>query len=199
MHPLPEPFMRSSRRTATGLLLSAAVLATACREESPVTAPAPSLAIGIGLQEGISSFMVHPGRSTSQMIGEHRIRFDADAICDPRTSTYGPEEWDAPCDAAPNPVRITATAWTDERGNARVDFEPALRFRPGAEVTLYLLNKSAALDTATAQILWVDPKGKLVDESIDDPSVATHVGTNGFLYRRLKHFSGYMLPAGREW
>jgi hypothetical protein len=152
----------------------------------------------VGHQEGIESFMVRPGEARSFVIGDHRISFDADAICDPRTSTYGPGEWDAPCEVARKPVRITATAWTDEDGNPRVDFEPALRFRPDAQVTLYLKDKDRAGDIAGLTILWVDPAGNLVDESLDDPSVSTYIGPNGSLYRRVKHFSGYLVSLGRE-
>ena len=190
--------MRASRRTAAALLISGAALVTACGDAPHATAPAPTLAIGVGHLEGITSFMVHPGRATSQLLGEHRIKFDADAICDPRTSTYGPGEWDAPCEVARSPVRVTATTWRDANGRPRVDFEPALRFHPDANVTLYLMDREASADTANATIYWVDPLGNLVDESLTDPSVATYVGPNGFLFRRLKHFSGYVIVIGRE-
>lgn len=193
--------MRSSRRIVTGLLVSGAVLATACREGAPPTAPAPSLAIGVGLQEGITSFMVRPGESRSYVMGDHKISFSANAICNPDISTYGPGEWDAPCEVVKTPIRITATAWTDEHGRPRIEFEPALRFHPDANVTLYLMDKAASADSMNAKILWVAPDGALIDESLTDPSVATYVGPNGFLYRRVKHFSGFTVSTSRsaEW
>ena len=188
--------MRSSRRKLAALVFCGAVVAAACGEQP--TAPAPSLALGGGLQEGIESFQVHPGRARSFVIGDHKISFDADAICDPRTSTYGPGEWDAPCEAAATPVRITATATRDVYGRPSVYFEPQLRFRPDKNVTLYLMDKEAAADSANAKIVWIDPLGNLVDEAATDSSLATYVGENGFLYRRLKHFSTYTVNAGRD-
>src|SRR3712207_4357761 len=109
--------MRASRRIATVLLITGAVAGTACRAGTSVTAPAaPSLSVDgaapVGFQEGVASFMVRPGEARSFVFGDHKITFSPNAICDPRTSTYGPGEWDAPCDVVRTPTRITVTSWT---------------------------------------------------------------------------------------
>jgi hypothetical protein len=36
-----------------------------------------------------------------------------------------------------------------------------------------------------------------IDESVEDSSLRTYVSHTGYAYRRIKHFSGYNLTAGR--
>ena len=47
------------------------------------------------------------------------------------------------------------------------------------------------------RILWFY-KGEWIDESITDATLETRAdGRNGRVYRRIKHFSGYLVTAGR--
>jgi len=193
--------MTSYRRSAAAILLGAAALTTACRDESPPVAPgaAPSLSTGANAPEsGTVTFIVPPDKGLAQNIGDHKIKFSKGAICDPALSSYGTGEWDQPCTAATVPVQITAYYWKD-RGHPRIDFYPALRFNPKAKVYLYLMDKSLSQDPSERHIAWVDSTGAVIDESLTDPEVATYVGKNDYLYRRIKHFSGYLIASGRSY
>jgi hypothetical protein len=183
--------MRPTRHVPLIVLLAAVA---GCADVAPTGAP--SLASGSGSAgSGSASFVVYAGSPATFVLGEHRLAFDKNAICDPTVSTYGPGEWDRPCVVAQTGVRITATWSTDDRGHPVIDFQPALRFSPESNVTLWLMDKDASED-ARYKIFWVDPRGALVDESIADSSVATHLGSNGYMFRRVKHFSGYTLSTG---
>ena len=193
--------MNRSRLLTVAATLAAAALAGACGDTAP-TAPAaaPSLGWKQTSNSGSSktvTFTVYPGLGSMVNIDEHRIVFEANAICDMQQSSYGPEYWDAACPLTTRPVKITATASHDAEGRPMVDFQPALRFHPSAKVTLYLRDKDVATDP-DYRILWVGPDGALVDESLTDPSVATRTGPNGFKYRRVKHFSTYTVSTGRS-
>ena len=44
-----------------------------------------------------------------------------------------------------------------------------------------------------------DPDGSLVDETLSDPTLLTQVqGSSSVVYRRVKHFSGYMVATTRS-
>ena len=184
-----------------GLAAILAVSLTACgdRADSPL---APRTVNGLLLADTtVTQFAV--GRSGGRFnIGTtHRIEFPANAICDIPTSSYGPGEWDQPCTPTTALVRITAKSWVDLAGHPHVDFEPAMRFSPALQegVVLYLRDKKASIDPST-KVLYCSGLLNLhcVDESVSDPSVAVKLdAANGFVYRRIKHFSGYNVTAGR--
>jgi hypothetical protein len=115
--------------------------------------------------------------------------YSSSSICDPGTSSYGPGEWNASCDASTSAVQITAKSWVGASGKLDSDFQPALRFVPGAKkaVTVYLKDR----DLVAHRIDYCSASG-CVDESVSDSSLATHYdGNNGWAYRAIKHFSGY--------
>src|SRR5215211_3644690 len=104
--------IRVSRR-----LSALALLALTCAAAGPASAApaAPALASGSGSAgSGSATFTVYAGTPSTFVLGEHKIKFDANAVCDPATSGYGALAWDLPCAVAPA-TRITATWWTDER------------------------------------------------------------------------------------
>ena len=147
------------------------------------------------------SVTVYPSTSVTMTIGNHRLKLPAGTICDPGTSGYGALVWDAPCATSTGPVTIKARYYTNAEGHPRVDFSPALRFKPNAKgevVTLYLLDRQAA--TSGGFTIYYCPDAlPCVDESLLDSSVATRTDpANGYLYRRLKHFSGYVVAVGRN-
>jgi hypothetical protein len=77
-------------------------------------------------------------------------------------------------------------------------FSPDVRFVPGAVVTLRLRDKDAAIAAGSA-ILWC-PTGvtACVDEAAGDAAMLTYRDPgNQFVYRRLKHFSGYTVVVDR--
>jgi hypothetical protein len=135
--------------------------------------------------------------ATYSLPGQHRISFSVGAVCDPATSSYGPTEWDQPCQPLLAPISITATTSLTPQGHPRVDFSPALRFVPGREVTLYLRDSDAALDPTTV-IQWCDDAGQCADEGTVQASTETkRDAALGIVFRAIKHFSGYLISAGR--
>ena len=144
-----------------------------------------------------TSFRVDPKDNRMIVIvGTHKLDIPPGAICDVATSGYGVSLWDAPC--APSPVSVTFTAktWTDANGNPQIHFSPDVRFVPGKVVTLSMKAPKAALDLTSA-IAWCPSDGSpCVNEALTDPTLVTLRDTNGFLVRRLKHFSGYNVVFG---
>lgn len=156
-------------------------------------------AVGGGVS--VTTLTVNPRGSNTYVIGVHKLFIPANTVCDPATSSYGPGTWDDPCTLAADKFTVMATSWTDSLGHPYLAFQPALRFRPSAKgsVTLYMMDKKAVADP-TAKIVYCSEDAlasSCVDESAADPSLATHTdATNGFLWRILKHFSGYNIVSG---
>ena len=146
----------------------------------------------------LTTFTVRPGFGIVKTLnGGHQLVISPNAICD-LSSSYGPTEWDQPCQPAKTPVTITARTWVEANGHPRVDFMPRLRFAPSdrANAILYLMDKVAADDPAYRIFYCADNASDCVDESLTDPTLATQRDVRGFLYRRIKHFSGYNIASG---
>jgi hypothetical protein len=146
---------------------------------------------------GVTSFVYDPDHSLIQRFGDHVIVIPANGVCD-LSSSYGPGTWDDDCAPLTHSIIITATTYADAEGHPYVDFEPALRFVPTKETDLYL--KDGKRDRAApVQMTWCNALFVCVDESVNDPSVATHrIGQSRNLVRRIKHFSGYNLTSGDD-
>ena len=149
-------------------------------------------------------FTVGPYSTVRIRLGDHQIYFPAGAICDPALSTYGPTEWDAPCQPLRSYITISATWWTDATGHPRIEFQPALRFVPTSDAAKWVtltLKDQAASSVQPGQslvITWRDGAGNWVDESLTDATLTTRTDpTTSSMSRRIKHFSGYMVAAGR--
>ena len=130
--------------------------------------------------------------------GGHRLTVPAGSVCDPETSGYGPSLWDAPCVPLLRPITFTVRSWRDVDGHPHITVSPDVRFLPTSIVTLRLKDAAAAAGQST--IVWC-PTGALtcVDESIGDVTMTTKSNpNNGFVYRRLKHFSGYNVIVDRS-
>jgi hypothetical protein len=195
-----------------GLAAVLAVSLAACGDEGGSPLAPRSVNATLTSDTVVTEFTVWPSGGRFTVGGTHRIVFPAAAICDLVTSGYGPRLWDAPCVPSVLPVRITAKSWVDAEGRPQVDFQPAMRFAPtlGDGVQLFLLDKKSALDPS-AKILYCGGSnsgsgsnssgsggGSCVDESLNDASLVTRFDSpNGFVYRRIKHFSGYNVTAGR--
>lgn len=182
-----------------GTALVTAMLLGACGDEvrSPLAPTGPARLVGSG---GVTTFTVTKDGGTFRLAGGHQIVFKKDAICDPVTSGYGPETWDLPCQPARTPIVITATSWTDENGHPRVDFLPNLRFtslRDGGSKVLLQLKDPNASDP-TAAVFYCPTAGECYDESRTDAGVVSKRDARaGWVYRYIKHFSGYNVTAGR--
>ncbi|HKG93736.1 MAG TPA: hypothetical protein VKA84_17645 [Gemmatimonadaceae bacterium] len=174
---------------------------------STTNAGGPRLALTTGqLGSGdaivsVATIKVNPRKDATFNFSNGFVNFPARSICAP-SSTYGVGTWDAPCTAVDTAVTITAYSWKDLRGHPVVVFEPSLRFvtTRNTGVALALFDSTASI-TNVLPIIWCDDATfTCVDESIADPSVKTSYvvsGSVGYLYRRIKHFSGYMVQLGR--
>jgi hypothetical protein len=144
-----------------------------------------------------SEFVVYPNVSFTYQLGQgHQVTIPAYTICDPSRSGYGSSVWDAPCTVLRWPIKVTARSFHDPKGHPVVVFAPDLRFEPTKTVTLYMRDTAAASDPA-AKIYYCAVGASCVDESLSDPSLTTEVNPhNQFVYRRIKHFSSYVVTNG---
>ena len=171
--------------------------ATAPRHAAPlaprVSPTAASAMTGVATDTSVARVTVGQYSSVTMTVNSHKIVIPAGAVCDPATSGYGPAYWNSPCALAKS-VTITAKSWRLPDGRPHVEFSPDLRFAPGKTVTIYLMDRAMAADP-TSVILYCDAF-TCVDESIDDASLVTKRDPNGgYVYRRIKHFSGYNIAA----
>ena len=208
--------MTFTPRRVAALVLSAAVVIGAAACSDAATAPessAPALGLpGRQLQSltnilgdtSVSTFTLNGNGGTWVITaGAHKLIFSNGlaSVCDPRTSSYGPTEWDKPCTPATSPITITAKVWTTLSGRSQIDFSPALRFVPTSTVTLQMYDKNAYDSFLGAHVAFCPTVGLnvvCIREALLDSSLRSVKGTNGFINRRIKHFSGYLILFGRE-
>jgi len=149
---------------------------------------------------GSFTFAIDPLRGYALHFGEHELRLPAGSICEPGRTAYGVAHWDEPCDVATRPIVFTVTYETAD-GRARMRVQPDVRFAPTADPTRWVVLTMKAQDaidvTQRYNILWLN-EGAWVDESRTDPALLPWTdGATGTVARRLKHFSGYSVTAGR--
>ena len=199
-------FFSMIRRTAAFAVMAIGLGAcadpvSAPREDAPRT-PDQAIIINMIAPDSTSAdFTVTPTGGTFRM-GKHAIWFPANAICDPATSSYGPGTWDQQCPVLNRSIDIHAEVRKID-GKEWVDFTPALRFRPHQSyekwVWIYMRADGALLaNAADFNILYTPSFGAAgIDESLEDATLRTYV-SGGYVYRRIKHFSGYMVASGRS-
>jgi hypothetical protein len=221
---MPLSSLRTMTSTLRQIAATAMILSVAACAEGP-TAPVTRSATGgvdfslIGtLVRGtgdttVTTFTVDPTTSTTFQVGSgHIVYFPRYSICD-LTSSYGPSEWDKPCQPADSAVEITAKTWIDAAGQPQVDFSPAMRFTSVSQQNGESVGSSGdvvtialAIDTLTAAtagerlaILYcATAASTCVDESLTDASLKTTTSlAHGYATRRIKHFSGYNISSGR--
>jgi hypothetical protein len=174
-------------------LVSACADTTAAPSTAAVaafTAPANFTKVGM-----VKTFRVSNSEGARERIGAHLINIPAGAICS-LTSSYGNTEWDKPCTPLQGSVLITATVLNDNENHPYIDFQPALRFSPTKEVTLFLRNGRSS-QAETLVMKYCNNLGTCIDESLEDASLKpSRVGQTSVIRRRVKHFSGYMIAVG---
>ena len=207
------------RRIATILLVGAAALIAACRDSivAPARSPAATNPAAVSYSKNNHSTLldkieISPEGGTYR-VGDFEVVIPAGAVCDPATTKYGRAHWDRDC--APAGRSITVNVVAERHGDrVAVDFQPDLRFRPSAGPVVLQTRAYAGLLTSDAVrqlgvssayfnrflIAYVPSgSGKHVDEVRDlgDRSLVTHVDLRtGLVWRRVKHFSGYMVTSG---
>jgi hypothetical protein len=202
-----------ARQARLSILVVLAVVTVACADSSiapmpdqaevlPGGAPRPMIIVDqMAEDESFATFTVTPSGGYFRM-GKHGIVFPRNVICDPETSSYGPEFWDSRCEILRQPIRIRAELRVQE-GREWVDFSPELRFKPSRNpfewVWIYMRTPAVRWGENSLTILWSPAIGVPgIDESLEDPSLRTYVSPwTGYAYRRIKHFSGYNVTSGR--
>jgi hypothetical protein len=210
------PYLTSQSRRARSMVVALLALGTlttaACSDSAsplaPTSAPriVPDASFGTSTvtkvvvgDTTITTITLQPGHKTGtvQLGNDNRIKFPngASSVCDIATSSYGPGTWDAPCKPSAVPVVITAKTWTDARGLTHADFQPALRFVPSDEIVLSMKNRDGLI-TDDMRIDFCSALG-CVNEGATDPTVTTKLDKKAKnAFRRIKHFSGYMVTVG---
>lgn len=164
----------------------------------PVGAPSPDIIVDWMAPDSTSADITVTPTGGMFALGKHAIYFPAYSICDPATSIYGQDQWDAPCEVLTEPIQIHAEL-RHEDGFQRIHFSPELRFAPTTDpyqyVWLYMKSEQAQDPDELSRfaILWSpDDSTAAVDESAADPTMTTYLWRDGgVLFRRIKHFSGY--------
>jgi hypothetical protein len=147
---------------------------------------------------GQTSFQVtiDPRERNELHFGQYTLSLPPDAICRLDKSGYGITSFDEPCKLEKAPVTIRATLRADDEGRQRIELQPQMRFNPTSTVVLSMhLGKDALLSAESWRILFcpVGDQQGCVDESQFDESLITRIDLKrGIIYRRIKHFSGYL-------
>lgn len=153
--------------------------------------------------ENTLDITIDPNVSRTYAFGQNWIYFPAHSICDPATSGYGVTLWDTPCTAINRPITVTVN-WSSKGGHAYARFEPELRFVPADAqshwrwVILSLHDQRRLHDVNDYNILYYGGQSiGWINEQLQDPTLTAWIdrATNS-VFRRVKHFSGYMLAAG---
>jgi hypothetical protein len=146
-------------------------------------------------------------------VGPHYVKFPPNSICDPAKSSYGPTEWDTPCQTIKDPITIHAEIQKSADGLPAIRFSPDLRFAPPTRKNtsqwVYLYMVADEFTNATSpdavenllkkySILWSPAAGLPgIDESVTDATLKTYIIPEySVMYRRVKHFSGYQVGSG---
>lgn len=197
--------LKRSVRVVFASLLGAVVAcgdAGVAPEPSPAPAGAPNARIIVDWMaedESAAEITVTPMGGIFRL-GKHAISIPPYAICDPAKSSYGVGQWDEPCEPLKAPIQIRAEI-RNEAGSSWIDFSPQLRFVPTSNPLRYVwlyLQVDAVRDPSITpdswRILWLPDDGSpAIDEAASDPTMRTYVWLQGaLLFRRIKHFSGYM-------
>lgn len=199
-----------ARPIATRLTLVAALLVGACSGE--VTSPAasaPTKAVEatsmfvpsvsqkalIGVVDGTYAVVFDPTRNQSFSLGPNHLDIPANSVCNLLTSGYGAEYWNRPCTPHTLPITLTVVIKNSQGTHPEVQFFPAMRFNPTKSVQLFIYAPKVSRDDAKNWLmLYCADKGGCNDESRADNDLTTYIDyNNNVLFRRVKHFSGYVV------
>jgi len=144
--------------------------------------------------------------------GLFTVKIPSNAVCDPAVSSYGDGTWDSPCTtlASGQSLTVTITYGFTSNNVPVFDISPGIRFNPNSVVTLGT-NAYAASITANSSYYSAYPQalhyfGMYYTPDLGttgytdagkDNSLITHVNlSTGYVWRRVKHFSGYNIQTG---
>ena len=201
------PMMARYPITLLSVLVLTSTLLTGCAGES--TAPnAPALSSKlttspfvptdaqralVGASDGTYSFSIDPTREQVLAIGASQLSIPANAICDLATSSYGAAHWNDACSLQTDTLTITAVVKNAATDHPSIDFQPAMRFSPDKSVSLYIVASNQATVDASRVMKYCGATS-CVDESVSDADLKSFVDVeNKVVFRRIKHFSGYVI------
>jgi hypothetical protein len=191
-----------SRNYAKAFFAFAALaLVGACSDNSAVapTAEAPAIVAPANfVKVGYSvTFRVNNEQGATTKVGQHVINIPAKAICDLATSGYGTTYWNKSCKPLHGSILVTATVFEGPEGEPYVDFEPAMRFSPTKEVTLFFRDRGT-VQNRQVTVKYCNQLGVCTDESLTDASLKPYRVGRNIIGRRVKHFSGYQVNFGNQ-
>ena len=201
------PMMARYRISLLSALVLASTLLTGCAGESTapnartmssqlVTSPfVPTDAQKalVGASDGTYSFAIDPTRDQVLAIGASQLFIPANAICDLATSSYGTSHWNDSCSQQSEALTITAVVKNAATDHPSIDFQPAMRFSPNKSVNLYIVASNQATVDASRVMKYCGATS-CVDESVSDADLRSFVDVeNKVVFRRIKHFSGYVI------
>lgn len=204
------------RNPAKLLLTTGAVLvvSASCVSDAAVAPQAPTIGGNAALRALViaqtTDFEISTNGGEFNLFNAFTLKVPAGAVCDPNAADtqagYAAAAWDSACTPASGNVTVHATAkWAN--GTLYVDFQPALRFVPTANVTLAsdvfasTIQHNEANGTKDGFSIQYSPAigANGVPDALADPTVRTLVQANeGRVIRRIKHFSGYMIAGTQE-
>jgi hypothetical protein len=203
----PSKFIIATGAFATSLMLAACSDTPTQIKSSPsVRMPAPSktafalVSHQVAGDTAVSLITLDTEAEDSFLLPDGaRITFPAGSVCDVAATSYGAEEWDRPCEAQRTSVDITVRAWVDATGHPRLDFSPRMRFNPAAGPVVISMVTADPAGTSLGINYCPDGATECIDESLADADLLTwHQPATGTYFRRVKHFSGYNIAAGRS-
>jgi hypothetical protein len=147
----------------------------------------------VGVADGTYTYEIDPSQAQSLTFGASHLDIPANAVCDLATSSYGAGTWNDSCEPQTQPFTITAVVRNADTDHPSVEFQPALRFAPQANVNLYLyVTDQATLDNT--RVMYYCNETGCVDEAQADADLTSNVDVeNKMVFRRIKHFSGYVV------
>jgi hypothetical protein len=206
------PTMARATVRPTTLLVASALVLGACSGEttSPTAAaPQPDAAIErtssfvpsaaskslIGVKDGSYVITFDPRRDQSIALGPNHLDMPANSVCRLVGSGYGADFWNRACSPEVLPVTITIVIRNASSSKPSIQFFPAMRFNPENDVELFLYAPNANKDAAKNFLMYYCPdRGKCIDESLADKDLQSYVDKhNDVVFRRIKHFSGYVV------
>jgi hypothetical protein len=137
-------------------------------------------------------------------LGEFTLSFGPDAVC-ALDSGYGEGFWRQPCAPIGEDFEVTAKLFVSD-GRSFIEFAPDIRFNPAQSVTIAVvrpeiigehLNKRKQRQYDVWYTKRIGRTRLFVDESWRDPRLQTHFNTTtGLVWRRIEHFSGFVIHTG---
>jgi hypothetical protein len=201
------PMQARTRSSTIFALAMTSALLVACAGEStgPSAARAPlshpfsvvdaSKAL-VGVTDGTYSVTFDPTQDQKFHLGPNSLSIPAGSVCAmDGSSGYGEAYWNEPCASEQDSVTIRVVIRNAASDHPGIEFYPAMRFNPANSVLLSIYAKNAShADAAALSMLYCADGGQCVDESVNDADLETHVDpARDLVFRRIKHFSGYVV------